>query len=282
MGAGTTVIVPQGASIEVYSDGTNVVQTTSAYNNLTVIGTLTTNALTATGTISGAGFTNLFASPPAIGGTTAAAASFTTLNAISAATFQGNLTVQAAGTLEAAGACILAGTSATPITSTTAGAWFGTQGNMQIYCNGTNTVVDICAAGSTNLVAFYNASTTQVGSITYSGTTTLYNTTSDARLKIPMSFISGIGRMIDRLKPRWFMWKECPDQPPEPGFFAQEVYKIWPWAVKKGKGKPGQAGFMPWQMDNAKLIPLLVAEIQELRQRVATLEKEVSHGRHVR
>jgi len=50
-------------------------------------GTFTTltssNSLVANGTISGVGFTNYFASPPAIGGTTANTGTFTTLNATS-------------------------------------------------------------------------------------------------------------------------------------------------------------------------------------------------------
>ena len=48
----------------------------TCYNGLTV----SSGALTASGTVSGSGFTSLFASPPAIGGTAAAAGSFTSMN----------------------------------------------------------------------------------------------------------------------------------------------------------------------------------------------------------
>ena len=49
--------------------------TTLSPTNITVSG-----AITANGTISGSGFSTYLASPPAIGGTTAAAGSFTTLS----------------------------------------------------------------------------------------------------------------------------------------------------------------------------------------------------------
>ena len=81
-----------------------------------------------------------------------------------------------------------------------------------------------------------------------------------------------VGKLIDRLRPRWFTWRDNPDAEPEPGFFAQEVHKVWRWAVTKGRGRKGRKDFKPWQMDNAKLIPLLVAELQSLRKRVAELE----------
>lgn len=113
-----------------------------------------------------------------------------------------------------------------------------------------------------------------VGSITTgNGTSVSYNTTSDQRLKNNVGSIADVGRLIDRLKPRWFTWRSDPDADPEPGFFAQEVHRVWHWAVTKGRGRIGNKNFVPWQIDNAKLVPLLVAELQELRLRVASLEK---------
>jgi len=106
------------------------------------------------------------------------------------------------------------------------------------------------------------------GSITAgAGPSTSYNTTSDATLKLDDGAIDDPGRMIDRLKPRWFRWKDAPDADSQPGFFAQQVHRVFPWAVTKGsRGKP-------WQMDNSKLVPLLVAELQSLRRRLRELER---------
>lgn len=95
---GTGVAVPAGKSTLVFNDGTNVVNvitdlasisTSSAdINGGTIDGTViggstaaagTFTSLTAGGTVSGSGITALFASPPAIGGTAAAAGTFTGL-----------------------------------------------------------------------------------------------------------------------------------------------------------------------------------------------------------
>lgn len=108
------------------------------------------------------------------------------------------------------------------------------------------------------------------------GNTTNYNTTSDQTLKIDDGPMDDIGRMIDQIKPRWFRWKSAPQAEPEPGFFAQQVNRIFPWAVTKGRGRKGSKHYVPWQMDNSKLVPVLVAELQSLRRRVRELERCLS------
>ena len=94
--SGTGVDVPSGKTTLVFNDATNVVgvvtdlasiSTSSAdINGGTIDGTViggssaaagTFSTLTAGSTVSGAGFTALFASPPAIGATAAAAGTFT-------------------------------------------------------------------------------------------------------------------------------------------------------------------------------------------------------------
>jgi hypothetical protein len=58
----------------------------------TVNGTVSSNSLSVSGTVSGAGFNTLFASPPAIGGTTPAAGSFTTMSVGGTLTVSGGYT----------------------------------------------------------------------------------------------------------------------------------------------------------------------------------------------
>jgi hypothetical protein len=75
--AGTGISVPNGETTFLYCNGTNVVRSISALSGIP--GSFTT--LSASGAVSGAGFSNYLASPPAIGGTAAAAGAFTTLSA---------------------------------------------------------------------------------------------------------------------------------------------------------------------------------------------------------
>jgi len=125
---------------------------------------------------------------------------------------------------------------------------------------------------SGNFVLFaYNGLTT-LGSINGNGSGISYNTTSDGRLKIDDGPIDP-GTLIDRIKPHWFRWQSDPDAKREPGFFAQELRRVWPWAVTKGKGRPGSKKFRPWMTDQSKLMPIVIAELQALRRRVRELER---------
>lgn len=132
-------------------------------------------------------------------------------------------------------------------------------------------------ATTSSFYGFWEFGGTNVGSIAPNAGGVSYNTTSDARLKLDDGPMDDVGRFIDRLKPRWFRWKSAPNADPEPGFFAQQVYRVFPWAVTKGRNRGKK--FIPWQMDNAKLVPLLVAELQSLRRRMREMERKCLSSR---
>lgn len=172
------------------------------------------------------------------------------------------------------------GAVTTPIASTTDGFAFknaavaGTGYMGELYhAGGAGWAIGSNTSGAAALGLFFGGST-QVGSITITATTTTYNTTSDRRLKTDLCLIAGgvASDIIARLKPRWFNWKSRPDDPAEPGFFAQEVARVFPWAVTRGKGRPGRPGFIPWQIDAAKLLPVVIAELQALRAEIEALK----------
>lgn len=107
-----------------------------------------------------------------------------------------------------------------------------------------------------------------VGAIETSGSSTVYKTTSDERLKENIRDIVDSGFIIDAIKPRLFDWKFGGKN--EYGFIAQELYQQFPSAVSVG-GEDVRTN--PWQVDLSKLVPLLLAEIKSLRRRVEVLEK---------
>lgn len=127
--------------------------------------------------------------------------------------------------------------------------------------------------GSTSNFAAWEVNGVVVGSIQPYLGGTAYNTASDERLKIDDGLIGNSGRIIDRLRAHWFRWKSSPDEEAQAGFFAQQVYKIFPGAVSKGRGKLGSKDFVPWQIDHARFMPLVIAELQVLRRRIAQLEQ---------
>lgn len=107
-----------------------------------------------------------------------------------------------------------------------------------------------------------------VGSISTSGTVTLYNTTSDQRLKNNIQDADSASSLIDNLRVRQFDWKKD-NTHQRYGFVAQELVTMAPEAVHQ----PADTDEM-MAVDYSKLVPMLVKELQSLRARVAQLESK--------
>ena len=122
------------------------------------------------------------------------------------------------------------------------------------------------ATGAAYTVFSYNSGT--IGSITQSGTTAvLFNTTSDQRAKENISDADDAGRKIDSIQVRKFDWK-ADGSHQDYGMVAQELQAVAPEAVS---GDADSEDMM--SVDYSKLVPMLIKEIQSLRQRVAQLEE---------
>ena len=133
--------------------------------------------------------------------------------------------------------------------------------------NGTQYIGHV--SGTTTGTAYqdfrYNG--TGIGSITQSGTTAvLYNVTSDQRLKENIVDAPEFGSVIDSIKVRSYDWKTDHTHQ-RAGFIAQELVTVAPEAVHQ----PADPEDM-MAVDYSKLVPMLVKEIQSLRQRLAALE----------
>ena len=126
-------------------------------------------------------------------------------------------------------------------------------------------------ATSGNALVFYTTSG-QAGSVALSGTSTSYNTSSDYRLKENVVPMSGATERLKQLKPSRFSWVHDPDKTVD-GFLAHEVSSIVPEAISGEKDAVDDEGNPVYQgIDQSKLVPLLVATIQELEARIAALE----------
>lgn len=131
--------------------------------------------------------------------------------------------------------------------------------------------------GSSNTVRFYrnvDSSGTLVGSITTDGSSTSYNTSSDYRLKENVSpIIDGVSRLM-KLKPSRFNFINMPKTEVD-GFLAHEVQSVIPEAVTGQKDKVDEEGKPEYQsIDQSKIVPLLVASVQELTKKVEELENK--------
>jgi hypothetical protein len=116
-----------------------------------------------------------------------------------------------------------------------------------------------------NYVIFYRNGS-QVGSIQNTSVATLYNTTSDQRLK--ENIVDAPSGNIDDIKVRSFDWI-ADGSHQEYGMVAQELLEVAPYAVNKPENLDEMM-----QVDYSKLVPMMIKEIQDLKQRITTLENK--------
>lgn len=162
-------------------------------------------------------------------------------------------------------ACVTDGAAAW--TANTTGLGIGTTPEAPLHVERANAITSIFdRTGTDGAVIQIRNDDVQVGTISVSGSTTSYNTTSDRRLKNNIKDAGDAGVVIDALQVRQFDWLRSGEHSAF-GFVAQEIHEVFPEAATPGEGEDD-----PWAVDPSKLVPMLVKEIQALRARVAALE----------
>jgi hypothetical protein len=122
--------------------------------------------------------------------------------------------------------------------------------------------------------SFRNDSGTQVGSITIGTSSTAYNTSSDYRLKENLTLITdGIDR-LKQLKPKRFNF--IGETQTVDGFIAHEAKEVVPESVTGEKDAVLLNGNPIYQgIDQAKIVPLLTAALQEAVAKIEDLENRI-------
>ena len=122
-----------------------------------------------------------------------------------------------------------------------------------------------------NVVLFYKDGT-NVGSISVTGSSTAYNTSSDARLKENVTYDWDATTRLKQLKPARFNFIADADTTVD-GFLAHEAQTVVPEAVTGTHNEVDDDGNPVMQgIDQAKLVPLLCKTILELEARITALE----------
>jgi hypothetical protein len=130
-----------------------------------------------------------------------------------------------------------------------------------------------CTSATGSHMRFYNSSGTDNGYIYSTNSTTMvYGSASDGRLKTNIRPLNDSGSIIDAIQPHIFDWKHGETLNCH-GFIAQELNEVFPEAVVAGDDDEDVIK-STWGIDPAKLVPVLVAELQSLRKRLATLESK--------
>jgi hypothetical protein len=146
----------------------------------------------------------------------------------------------------------------------------------------------------------FRSAGTQVGAISAGGSSTSYGTSSDYRLKENVDYTWDATTRLKQLKPARFNWIADDTNTLVDGFIAHEAAEVVPESVfgtkdgmaitsrytendveTQGDSPSKSVGdvktyssseIQPQQIDQAKLVPLLVKTIQELEARITALE----------
>jgi hypothetical protein len=169
--------------------------------------------------------------------------------------------IDASGFLLVGTTAPLGGNTSNEYKTTTAGSW-----PLTLNANDRGLLIRHSAASSGIYAYFeYNGGTNN-GQISWSGGTTSYTTTSDARIKKNIVDAPDAGSLIDAIQVRSWDFK-ADDVHWRYGMVAQELLPVAPEAVTVPEDEKMMMG-----VDYAKLVPMLIKEVQSLRARVAQLE----------
>lgn len=129
--------------------------------------------------------------------------------------------------------------------------------------------------GSGTLIEFADGDGNGIGTVTFSGSTTAYNTSSDYRLKENVVDIDGAISRIKQLAPKRFNFIGV--ERTVDGFLAHEAQTVVPEAVTGTHDEVDSDGNPEYQgIDQSKLVPLLTAALQEAIAKIETLETKVA------
>jgi hypothetical protein len=128
-------------------------------------------------------------------------------------------------------------------------------------------------------IKFANGGNGIKGTITFGNGGTSYNTTSDYRLKEDFKDFSGLD-LVSEINVYDFKWKEGGRSYGVKAHELQEVNNDWATGEKdevgeiKSEDGTHVEGIIPQQVDYSVLVPVLVKAIQELQEKVKTLENK--------
>lgn len=161
--------------------------------------------------------------------------------------------------------------------------WNGSNGSgVQIFNDGggafvrtSNPSLQIRRLTTDGTAVIFGRNATDVGSISVTTTATAYNTTSDYRLKENFQPISNAIARLNALPVYRFNFKSEPGRVVD-GFKAHEAAAVVPEAVTGAKDAVDADGNPIYQgIDQAKLLPLAWAALQEAVAKIATLEARI-------
>ncbi len=171
------------------------------------------------------------------------------------------------------GESLLWKTTSSPIENAVDGIQFTSLGRLNIGNSGNCLVLNRHSSTGTIVGIRYNQS--NVGSIVVTQSATGYNTSSDYRLKENVVALTDGKTRLNQLRVNRFNFIVDPTTTVD-GFMAHEVADVVPEAITGTKDEVDSAGNPVYQgIDQAKLVPLLTAALQEAFAEIAALTTRI-------
>ena len=170
---------------------------------------------------------------------------------------------------------LLVGTTSTAPRNLVSGSGIklGSAGEIEAGGASDTNFINITAA-SGNMLSFRRQGA-GVGTISTTGSTTSYGTTSDYRLKNTIAPMTGALATVSQLKPVTYSWKA--DGSAGQGFIAHELQAIVPDCVTGEKDAVNEDGTIkPQGIDTSFLVATLTAAIQEQQALIIQLQADVA------
>ena len=129
---------------------------------------------------------------------------------------------------------------------------------------------------SVNGMYFLASNNDTAGYISWNGSSTAYNTSSDYRMKQGVEDMTGAIARVNQLAPKRFQFIDATDVTVD-GFLAHEAQAVVPEAVRGTKDEVDDDGNAVYQaIDQSKLVPLLTAALKESIAKIEALETEMT------
>ena len=133
----------------------------------------------------------------------------------------------------------------------------------------------VFTTGLNGQILFWNPNG-QVGYIGTNGSSTIYSTSSDYRLKENITPVQGAADIVKAMRPVTYNFKSDSTDWHD-GFLAHELQELHPHAVTGSKDAVDEEGNPEYQgVDYSKLTPILTAALQEALNKIDALEVRIA------
>lgn len=145
--------------------------------------------------------------------------------------------------------------------------------------SGYTAIENIPNSDSATYQRFFNGSLSAIGSITENGTSGVaFNTVSDRRIKENIATTTRGLDTLMQLPVDDFSFIADPAHATTTGFIAQELFKVFPWAVTTN-GDDGMVALSPtstpWAVDYGRVTPLIVKAVQDVANITSTFKNNL-------